>query len=89
MANIADTTARNQGLPESQDPGLPYGVSENDIGGRPGSIDADRLYDLLIGKIRLHADSIADTLLGGGNVWPLVADQLERYVDEAKSEARQ
>jgi hypothetical protein len=52
----------------SQDPGLPYGVSENDIGGPHPQEDPDKRLDRIERLVRWSAREIAEAWDKGENV---------------------
>jgi len=68
-------------LTPTQDPGLPYGVKANDIGGPHPKIDPDDMIDRVAREVSRNATEIAEMLIEGDSV---VADFLNDLYAECK-----
>ena len=55
-------------LTPTQDPGLPYGVKANDIGGPHPKIDPDDMIDRVAREVSRNATEIAEMLIEGDSM---------------------
>ncbi len=65
----------------TQDPGLPYGVAENDIGGPHPKNDPDDMIDRVACEVARNATEIAEMLIEGDS---MVAEFLNDLYAECK-----
>lgn len=60
----------------SQDPGLPYGVSENDIGGPHRALTREQVIDRVHAAIKQESETLAELLVDGDDVLGRLAEIL-------------